>query len=107
MRAGQLRNRIVIERNAGTKTASGGMSESWVTFATRWARVRPLSTTERIRAGGQDISEITHEVTIRHTAGVTADMRVIHGTRILDIVAAPQADERRREVVLSCREVVR
>jgi head-tail adaptor len=44
-------------------------------------------------------------VTIRYLAGVTTEMRVLFGTRVLQIVGIQDLDQRRRALVLlTCLE---
>ena len=67
-----------------TQNANGEPVGSWATFHECWARVRPMSGNERVIAS-QIQAETTHAVELRYKAGITQDMRILFGTRILHI----------------------
>jgi|GEM_PF-7008870 len=76
MRAGSLRDSITILQNQPTPDATyGGEEESWVTYASVRARFKFLSGREYAAADRVN-GEISAQVTLRHAAGVTRDMRV-------------------------------
>ena len=102
MRAGSLRHRVTIEQPV-VDTAWGGAT-TWEEFATVWAAVEPLRGRE-LFAAQQVQSETTAKVTIRYVAGVTAKMRILHGSRIFELTAPPiDPEERHRELQLMVKE---
>lgn len=105
MNPGKLRHKIVIEKKAGTtKDAEGIVSVDWVPFASPWAAVIPLSGREKTYASAIS-AEASLRVEIRYKQGITADMRVNYGGRILELVAPPlDVDERHIEMHLFCKE---
>ena len=106
MKAGRLRHEITIQQVSETKDTYGGVDKSWSTFATVRAEIKPLSGREYF-ANEQQNSTISHKVAIRYLAGVTAKMRVLFGSRTLEIVSPPiNFEERNIEMVLMCREVI-
>lgn len=105
MRAGALRHRVTIQERATGRDAVGQPVDSWQTFATRWAEVTDVEGRELVRDGAYS-AQVTTLVRIRHLDGVTADMRVVHGSRTLELVGPPIDKEGRvRELELPCREV--
>ena len=60
-----------------------------------WAAVRPLAGQERMEADAI-AGRVTHDIFIRHRTGVTPAMRFVLGSRIFDIRAALDVDERQR-----------
>lgn len=101
---GKLRDRITIERRIREPDGYGGFTESWTTFATVWAQVKPVSARERMFAQKLE-GNITHMIRIRHLDGVTADMRIGLKGRVLKIAAEPiNVDERGRWLDLTCEE---
>ncbi len=104
MQAGRLRHRITIQNFTSTKDDFGQPIESWSTFAAVWASVEPLTGREYFQAQ-QTQAETSYRVRIRYRAGVVPTMRVIHGSRTLEILAVLNAEERNREIQLMCREV--
>lgn len=105
MRAGRLRHRITIEEKTVTQDAFGEPDATWSTYVKAWARVTPLTGREYMEAQAQSQS-VSHEVRMRHRDGVTPEMRMVHGGRVFDIEAVLNEEERDRELILMCREMV-
>lgn len=103
MRAGELRNRVTIERSSDP--SNWGATAAWSTYATVWAKVEPVSGREYTE-GRLVQSELTHTVTIRCLSGVKADMRINFEGRYLRIVTVKNVDERNRELELMCTELI-
>jgi SPP1 family predicted phage head-tail adaptor len=80
---GKLRHRITIERPVLNQDATTGeMVRTWETVvANEPAAVEPLSVRDFLAAQALQ-SAVTLRVTIRFRAGLTADMRLLHGSRI-------------------------
>jgi SPP1 family predicted phage head-tail adaptor len=104
VRAGQLRHRIAIERSdAVTQDTLGEINPSWVTHKRLWAEVKELSGRE-LEYARQKTPNGTHAVRIRYTKNVTADMRIRHQGRILNIENVSDDSDIHREMVLTCSE---
>ena len=103
MKSGELRHRVTLERTSDS--SDWGRSGSWLTYATVWARVQPISGRE-FQEGRLDRGELTHVVTIRYLAGVRPDMRINFEGRYLKIVAVRDLEERNRTLELDCNEEV-
>lgn len=104
MRAGQLRHRIDLQAKTVTKGASGGMVDTWAPVATDVpAKITPLSGNERsaVGAGGQ-VAVPRTEIELRYRAGITAQMRVLHGSTVYDITHVKDQLERHERLVLTC-----
>jgi SPP1 family predicted phage head-tail adaptor len=104
MSAGRLRHRITIEEKAQAPDGVGGFSETWQTFATVWAEVKPLRARERFFAEKIE-SSITHLVKLRFRFGIDPEMRIMHGGRTLKILGIVNVEERNQWLELSCEEV--
>lgn len=106
MNPGKLRHRIVIERKVGTtKDPDGIVKETWAPFTSPWAAVIPLSGREKTYAAAIS-AEASIRIEIRYMQGITADMRVNYGGRILELVAPPlDIEEKHIEIHLLCKEV--
>lgn len=105
MRAGELRHRITIQQKTVVRDTYGGETVTWTNTATVWAAVEPLSGREYFSAQ-QVQAEVNHRIRIRYRAGITTTMRVLWGTRVFDILAIINLQERGREIHLMCKEVV-
>lgn len=107
MRAGLLRQRITIQTPTATLDAAGQPIRTWATFGTANlpAKAEPVSGGEVIR-GRQVSAETQWMFTVRYLAGVTAQMRVIWGSRTLGIVKAEDPYGEQHELRIECREAV-
>ena len=90
---GQLRRRVQLQSPTDSPDSYGQPTRSWVTYATVWAQVVPLAADEVSIANQQGLT-ITHRVTIRHRTDVSAEHRVLLGSRELNIKGLRNLDER-------------
>jgi SPP1 family predicted phage head-tail adaptor len=74
-----------------------------VTVAPAWADVRPVRSTDRTQDGHFQAVRLAR-VTIRYRSGVKSKMRVVIGSRVLEIVSVVDLDERHRQLDLLCEE---
>ena len=88
VRAGELNERLAIERPVETRDTHGGVVENWTLVGDRWAKVEALSGRELERARMIEAT-VTHRVTIRALDQLEASYRFTNtdGTRPLGIVA--------------------
>ena len=86
MNIGSLRERLTLEQPIRTPDGGGGASVTWQPVTELWAHVRPISGDERLEHD-QVAGRLTHQVRIRHRAGVVPAMRFRDGARIYEIVA--------------------
>jgi SPP1 family predicted phage head-tail adaptor len=90
-----------------TGTSDRGHSEgSWGNLATDptvWASIEPLNTTTAEYAH-QLYAEATHRVLIDYRTDVTRGMRVVYGSRTLDIGHVTEVGDARVTLELMCRE---
>lgn len=104
LRAGQLRDRVVIQRKTqGTDSWGAPLPEAWADYASLWSNIRFLSGTESIKAGA-DTSIVKASIRIRWRTDITAGMRVVHGAQTFDIEAVLYG-QRREYVDLACTRV--
>ncbi|RMD64396.1 MAG: head-tail adaptor protein [Alphaproteobacteria bacterium] len=102
---GTLRRRVVIQSAVTAHDGGGGRTLVWRDVATVWGRIAPLGGREPVQAMRLE-GRLGHRITIRYRSGITPDMRVRLGTRVLNIRAVIDPDERRRRLVLICEEGV-
>lgn len=104
VKPGPMNKRIIIQQKvAGTpaRDAYGAENNTWEAFATVWASIEPLQGREFF-AQQQVQSEITVRIRLRYLSGVTSVMRILHGSRILDIKSVIDPKERHAEMQLMC-----
>jgi len=102
---GRLRHRLTLEQEMPSADGGGGYALAWTTVATLWAAIEPIAGREQLQAM-QLASPVTHRVIIRHRPGVGAGMRARLGSRLFNIRAVIDRDERRRYLDLLCEEGV-
>lgn len=105
MRAGELNHPGTIQRATETRDAVGGVTQSWVTHATGWFQILPLSGKEYI-AAQQVNAEVTHTIRGRWVEGVLPKMRLLVGARTFDILAAMNWTEANQELRIMAKEIV-
>lgn len=104
MQAGRLRHRVSIQQRVEARNGYGELISTWSTLATVWGSVEPIRGREFFEAE-QVQSEISTRVRIRYYDGITAQMRVLFGSRKLQILAVIDVNERHKEMQLMCKEM--
>ena len=81
--SGGLRHRVQIQTRVDTQNATTGeVVQTWVTtHANVPAKVEPLSAREFMQSRTEQ-DEISVRITIRYIAGISAGMRILHGSVI-------------------------
>jgi SPP1 family predicted phage head-tail adaptor len=105
IRIGRLKDRVTLQRLTETLDEYGKPDKSWLTEAESWAGIEPISGRERI-AGDQVIADLTHKVVMRYRAGVSPKMRLVNGTRVLEIASVIDQNNRHEQLELLCSERV-
>lgn len=96
---GEMRHRLALQAPLAEADGGGGATRTWSLVAEVWAAIRPLSGGETVEADAVH-GRVSHEIWIRHRAGVVPEMRFVLGARVFEIRAVIDAGERRR--VLRC-----
>jgi SPP1 family predicted phage head-tail adaptor len=105
-----LDRRITIQRKAETKDAHGAPQASWTALATNgtvWAEVRdtPPSRAEQQQREGLEQLRNTVRVRMRYRTDVDATMRIVHGSRVLQIVGGPAELGRGEFLEVTCEAI--
>lgn len=99
MRAGQLRQRVMLQRDGRHQDPNTGeMISGWVNVTAKPipCDVKPVSGREFI-AGQATQNEVTARIVIRYRAGVTAAMRAVHRGATYNIEAVLPDEKSGRE----------
>jgi SPP1 family predicted phage head-tail adaptor len=104
--AGEMRHHLTIQSLATTPTAEGDTLDTPVTVAKVWARIMPLSGSEKfVAAMQQDTS--SHKINCRYVSGITPKMRAIRADgRVFNFTSVNNVDERNRELEILATEVL-
>jgi SPP1 family predicted phage head-tail adaptor len=116
-RAGQRRHQVALQSMTGRVSDGDGYLETWATYATVWASVRPATPTlvERVVGQTQQVP-LTHIVEVDYRSDLLASHRLLFGgtrlesdedTRKLYIRGLQNEDERNKTISLACEERLR
>ncbi|MEO3387846.1 phage head closure protein [Mesorhizobium sp. CAU 1741] len=103
---GAFRHEVALEAVELAPDGAGGHFETWSEIATLFARIEPISATNRFGAD-QRLEGVTHRVTMRWRADVASGMRLRRLTRSLAVVNVHDPDESGRYIVCQAREIGR
>ena len=98
-----MRQRLGIERPVRSADGGGGAVETWETVAEVWGAVIPVTGGERVEADAVT-GGVTHEIWLRYRTEVSADMRLRLGSRLFEVRAVIDVEERRRFLRCLCEE---
>jgi len=104
-RPGKLRRRVVLEEPLRVSDGGGGADIAWSPVATLWAAIEPLSGHERPRYERLE-ARVSHKITLRFRAGLNPEMRLRLNTRIFNIRAVLNAEEKDRWLICLCEEIL-
>lgn len=102
MKAGDLDQRVKIERLVEGVDEIGQPVTDWLPIVSTWAAVEPLTGREYLAAAAIQ-SEVTTRVRLRYRPGITSADRVAHEGRIYGITSVIDYRSDHRELVLMCR----
>lgn len=102
MKAGQLDQRVTVERLEQGQDEIGQPYSTWTPVVTLWAAVEPQAGREFVAAGAAQ-SQLTTKIRIRYRPGIQSDDRVIHNGKAMNIQSVIDYRSQRRELVLMCR----
>lgn len=104
MRAGDLDQRVTVERFTSTEDELGQPIETWAPLFTCWAAVEPLTGREYLAAQAA-VSEVTARIRMRFRPWMTAQDRVVHNGTTYGIESLIDVRSGNRELVLMCKAV--
>lgn len=106
MRSGPLRHYVTLERSTLTRDLNKQRLHGWGVIANVWAGIEPLTGQEKTDAS-QVSPEVTHRVRFRYDSSYTpmAKDRIVHGSRVLNLISVLNRFERDREWVCLAVEV--
>lgn len=103
MRAGQLRH--VVNIQSYTTTTGAYSTKTWSTVGAIYASVKPL-TGKELEHAMQIKSDATYQVICRYTDDINVKNRFSFKNKQLEILHIANIDERDKELVILCKEVI-
>ena len=103
MRIGDLNKRIELQYTTKTPDGMGGWINVFVTAATVFAAIWPVSASEQIQAA-QQVMTISHRIRIRYRSVFKSSWRVKFGTRFFSIVSIINPNEAGKYLDIMCKE---
>ncbi len=100
---GRMRRELRLQKLVPIADGAGGYTEAWQETAVVFAAVEPVSA-RSVRAAAQDIEAVTHRITVRHRAGISAGMRFEASGRHFSIRTVFDPDGTERYLVCMARE---
>ena len=105
MEAGRLNHRITIQRQEKGRSKSNQVVSEWVDHLTLWAEVQ-CTDSKTVSADGAIQHEGLYRFYIRHTPGITAEMRIKYGKKAdgsdrIFILTGPPADWKGEKIGLT------
>lgn len=101
-RIGKFRHRVEIQSYETARDEEGGTTREWSTDATVWAKVNPISGSER-QLADQTKSLLSHRITLRkYAAGWAGEMRIKFDSKYFNILAVVDPDYRGCFEVIDC-----
>jgi SPP1 family predicted phage head-tail adaptor len=101
---GALRQRFTLEAPVEVSDGAGGMSLSYTPVATLWGFITARNGYE-IWAADRVEQNVSHQITLRYRAGVTAAHRLTLGARRFNIIAVADPDGLKKHLLCQVEEV--
>lgn len=99
--------RVQVQQRATTQDASGDQAHTWITLATMWAGIEPVTGRE-LTASAQVVGRVPTRFILRHRSDLTVlpSMRILWGARVYEIESASLKNGRAQQVDVSAVELV-
>lgn len=101
MQAGKLRHFITFQAKTAGHDEIGQPLQTWFDVDSRWASILNSNGLQAIRSDAE-VSTLQVSIRTRFIAGISAGMRIKHGTDIYDIKAVLPDSDRRAYVDFVC-----
>ncbi len=108
MHANECRHTIQIQKKSVSLDDYGQQVNTWTTFVTTKASIRPAKAQERMQ-GSQMTASLTHTIATRYQAVLGAPiamaaMRILFNGRVINILSARILEEKNQWIVFDCVE---
>ncbi len=105
MKIGDLNKRIILQYKTKVPDGMGGSNDTWVTAATIWAALWPISAAD-ITAANSTTMVISHRIRIRYRSVLKSSWRIKYGNRYFAIVSIINVGEKNQILDIMAKEAV-
>ena len=105
IRAGRLRQRLTLQTQVETRTATGDVSIAWTTDSTVWGSIEPRSGREFL-AASQTQNEIPVRIVMRYHATIADSWRIVNDGLSYSIISITNSDMRDHMMEILCSQGV-
>jgi len=105
MRSGDLRHYITIQQAQISYNSISEPVQTWTTWANVWAAVEPASG-KNYYSARQLNAEVDGVCRIRYRSGLLPTMRILFGTRVLQIISIVNPKESNEELDIYYKELL-
>lgn len=102
---GAYRQRLYVQQENPVADTGGGSSIGWTTINTVWASIEPITGWERLQAN-KLTGSISHRIRMRYDNTITPSMRFLLGSRVFNIRAVMNVEERNKTLEIIAEEGV-
>ncbi len=103
IQAGKLRHRLTIQQRVESRDEIGGVAFNWSDLVTRFGSIVAAKGSE-ITSGDQQDGRQSSEIRIRYYDQLDSTMRIIHKTKIFNIVSIIDIDERNKVMTIAATQ---
>ncbi len=103
IRFADLRHRLTLEQPVSSPDGAGGVTITWSALKVLWARIEPKTGRETFTHDQME-TVISHEITARYDAAIRPNMRLLKNSRIFEILAVINLEEKSRWQQILVRE---
>lgn len=104
MRAGKLRTLITIEQRTNSPDGMGGVTTSWTEFCKSYAR-QIIKRADANTIADQIESVQYSRWEVRYIDGISPKMRIVVGSRVMEINAVYDPSQKRERLEIVCTEL--
>lgn len=104
MRAGKLRTLITIEQRTNSPDGMGGVTTSWTEFCKSWGR-QIIKRADANTIADQIESVQYSRWEVRYIDGISPKMRIVVGSRVMEINAVYDPSQKRERLEIVCTEL--
>ena len=104
--SGGMRERVTFQEETEASDGGGGYTMTWGNISTNptmWARVQPVRGGEAVEVGRLAALQM-YLVTVRHRTDLNTGMRIVWGSKTMNIRTITNRDEKRKFLTIEAQD---